>query len=270
MKGILLGILPEAAIVDLTHQVPAHNVRAGALALETAMDAFPPGTLFLCVVDPGVGSTRLPIVVQASKNLFVAPDNGLLTPVLRRVDAVARAISHPLLRRDRVSATFHGRDLFAVAAGMLGRGFPFARAGQVVPTPILLHLPEPGISRGEIRGEIVAIDRFGNAASNIVWSHLQQWAAPGRTPEQPATGDGIETVLENASVRCLDIDFGPIQRHYAEVAPGEPIALINSAGRLEIAVNQGSATDRGIHIGDAVRVGAATVACAARRRPSPT
>ena len=248
VKAVIVGIAPSVQLIDISHEVPAGDVMAGAMTLETAHGAFPRGTVHLCVVDPGVGSDRLALAVRIPGSSFVAPDNGLLTPIFQaHPDAVARSIMHPLLIRSDpaaspdsrderpLSATFHGRDLFAVAAARLAIGFPFARVGPIVPHPIRLSIPRPVVSDGAIHGEVVAIDHFGNAATNITRAYLSKIGSP------------VEVV-------CRNVGFGDIRRYYTEVNAGQPIALLDSASRLELAVNGGSAAGLGLEAGDPVEV----------------
>lgn len=236
VKAVILGIVPRVQIVDLSHDVPAQDIHAGALILETAYQTFPWGTIFLCVVDPGVGSERLPIVLQTPSGLFIAPDNGLLTPILTAYPkAEARVIQHPLLYRESLSATFHGRDVFAVAAARLGAGFPFKRAGALLPEPARLQLTSPTLSGKTLRGEVIAADNFGNAASNIRLEDLQ------------ALGGEF-------AVFCGGVSFGPLRDYYAQAPSGIPLAILNSAGRLELAVNCGRAVDLGAEVGAVVEV----------------
>jgi len=233
MKGVILGINPRARLVDLSHEIPPQDVRAAALLLETAVDAFPRGSVHLCVVDPGVGSARAAIVLRARGQFFVAPDNGLLTPIMACAPGeVARAIDHPLLRRPEVSRTFHGRDLFAVAAARLTLGFPFARVGPIVESPVRLPFPRPVRRGATLCGEVIAIDRFGSASTNI----------------------RAEDLSEAVEIRCDGIPFGPLRDYYAQVRPGSKVALINSAGRLEVAINGGSAEALGARVGSLIEV----------------
>ena len=243
MKAVILGIAPNAQFVDITHAVPPQDVSAGALALEAAWEAFPRGTVHLCVVDPGVGSNRLAIVMRAGEDLFVAPDNGLLTPLFRRFPgASVRRVEHSNLHRASVSHTFHGRDLFAVTAARLATGFPFERVGTVVGQPVMLPAVSTEDLNAGMAGQVIGFDRFGNAATNVLAGDL----------DRTAIRLGIPT--EALQVSCQGIGFGAILQFYSQAPAGAPMALINSAGRLELAVCCGSSRGLGIRAGDAVMV----------------
>jgi S-adenosylmethionine hydrolase len=205
MKGAILTTCPEATLVDLLHEVEPHDVVAGALGLDAAYRHFPEGTVFVAVVDPGVGSDRRPIAVGAGGWLFVGPDNGLFTFVLdAHPQARVHLLANPLLCREPLSAVFHGRDLFGPAAGHLARGLPLEEVG-----PAIVH-----------------VDRFGNLTTNLMEADLE-------TLGQRGEGGRLEVRLGATAL--------PLVRTYADVPPGAPCALVGSSGRLEIAVNRGRA-----------------------------
>src|SRR5437773_4362934 len=163
MKGVALGICPDATLVDITHEVPPHDVAAGALELAACYRYFPPGTVFLVVVDPGVGSARRGIAVDVGDYKFVAPDNGVLTLVLD--EAPARKIVELTERRyarPTVSRTFEGRDRFAPAAAWLAKGIQLSALGRPVADVQRIEIPLPEISADSIAGAVLRIDRFGN------------------------------------------------------------------------------------------------------------
>ncbi|HUL79765.1 MAG TPA: SAM-dependent chlorinase/fluorinase [Vicinamibacteria bacterium] len=226
MKGAILSVCPEATLVDVTHEVPAHDVAAGALALAAAYPHFPGGSVFVGVVDPGVGSERRPIAVGAGRWLFVGPDNGLFTLVLDAdPSARVRLLAMPVLFRAPLSPVFHGRDLFGPAAGRLAAGLPLDEVGPAVPDPVRLALPRQARVEGGWEGAVVHVDRFGNLTTNLVEADLHALAGP--------TLDSLEVGLGE---RWL-----PLVRAYAEVDEGRPCALVGSSGRLEIAVRSGRA-----------------------------
>lgn len=232
MKAVILGETPGARLVDITHEVPPGDVMRGALILEATVPYFPTGTVHLAVVDPGVGSGRKGIAVSSGGYYFVGPDNGLFTPFLEAPDAAAYAISE---QGTDVSATFHGRDVFAPAAVKLTGGADIASLGETLENPVKLDWPKAEVTRGEIRGEVIYIDRFGNCVTSI-------------------SADDLETNV-SYTVKAAGRDVGPLRKYYAEVPPGEPLALINSMGRLEIAVNGGSAAEAlELALGDGVVV----------------
>src|SRR6187200_1043320 len=168
MKGVILGICPDVTLVDITHDVTAHDVLEGALQLAASFKYFPPGTIFLAVVDPGVGSSRRGIAAEAGDYRFVGPDNGVLTAVVRElppkrvVELTERRYARPT-----VSRTFEGRDRFAPAAAWLAKGIQLPALGRGFSDYRVLSLPRPSVDNGVLKGEIVRIDRFGNVVTNI-------------------------------------------------------------------------------------------------------
>lgn len=238
MKGVLLSICPSARLVDLTHEVPPQDILAGSLALEAAAPFFPSGTVHLAVVDPGVGSARRALAVLAGGCYFVGPDNGLLTVALERDGWTTVSVTAPEYRLAEVSRTFHGRDVFAPAAAYLAAGVPLERFGPVVSDPERLRRPGCRLERGELLGEVLDTDRFGNLITSIPAARLAE-----------LTGFG-GLALEVAGRRLL----GPVDA-YAEGGDGEPAVIIGSTGRLEIFVRGGSARDGlGVGRGAIVRV----------------
>src|SRR6266498_1792603 len=168
MKGVALGICPDATLVDITHEVPAHDVLAGALELAASYKYFPAGTIFLVVVDPGVGSTRRGIAAGAGDYKFVAPDNGVLSlvedehPPERVVELTERKYARPT-----VSRTFEGRDRFAPAAAWLAKGIQLSALGRTITNYHLLDIPQVDLSEARLHGVVLLADRFGNLVTNI-------------------------------------------------------------------------------------------------------
>jgi S-adenosylmethionine hydrolase len=240
MKGAILTVCPEATLVDVVHELPAGDVAAGAFALDAAYRHFPGGTVFVAVVDPGVGSLRRPIGVGAGRWLFVAPDNGLLTLVLEaHASARVHLLANPLLHRDPVSPVFHGRDLFGPAAGHLARGLPLGETGPPVSDAVRLPPAPKARVEGGWDGTVLCVDRFGNLTTNILDSDLAPLVAGGR--------EGVEVILGAERI--------PLVRTYADVEEGRACALVGSSGRLEIAVHRGRADVRpGAQPGARVRV----------------
>jgi hypothetical protein len=224
MKGVLLTAIPEATVVDVTHDIGAQDVECGRLALARYWRRFPAGTVHVAVVDPGVGSDRAALAVESDGRYLVGPDNGLLSPAL--LVAGARAVALPV--PPRAAPTFHGRDVFAPAAAALATGAPLDILGAPAHEPLVRRTPEARRQPdGSIAGEVIAVDRFGNAITNLL-----------------ARGGG-EVV---AAGRPL-----PLRRVYADVEPGAPVALTGSHGLVEIAVRDGSAAERlGLRRGDPV------------------
>lgn len=226
MKGVILANFPHARLVDLTHEIEPQDVEAGAFALEGAWRYFAEGTVFVAVVDPGVGSRREVVYGLREGRLFLAPDNGLLSYVIRQDDPLYRLDVERFSLPER-STTFHGRDIFAPAAGRLAMGYPPEHAGSPAERMVRLEHPRPALDRdGSLRGEVVSIDRFGNAVSTIAREDLRAFGG--------GSLDGLEVTIGNRSV-------GRILRHYAEGKEGEALALVNSLGHLEVAVRGGSA-----------------------------
>lgn len=224
MKGVILGIAPEARLVDLTHEVAPHDVLEGALALEAAVGFFPPGTVHLAVVDPGVGGARRPLAVAAQGQFFVGPDNGLFTFLLAGHGWSAVCLEAAVYRLPRVSRTFHGRDVFAPAAAYLGLGTPLGSFGPQVTDPILI--PWPGCRRlgDAMVGEVVHADRFGNLVTSV------------RAADLEALGPAESLVVELEGK-----EIGGIVGCFADLPPGGTGALVGSSDRLEISVREGSA-----------------------------
>ena len=234
MKGAILSVNPAARIVDLTHEVPPQDVREGSRVLAAAFPYFPAGTVFVAVVDPGVGTDRAIVGIEFNRQFFLAPDNGLLDVFVRPLRRVK--IVESKYFRSPVSRTFHGRDIFAPVAGHLSRGVDLGRFGPPIRklTPLDLPALRP-TAGGGVQGEVVAIDRFGNGITNI--------------PEQvlPDESD-VRITVGRKTLRKLC-------RTYADVHQGGLLALVGSTGHLEISVNQGSAVKAaGVRKGAAVTV----------------
>jgi S-adenosyl-L-methionine hydrolase (adenosine-forming) len=223
MKGAILTVCPEATLVDVTHGIAPHDVAQGALALDAAYRHFPSGTVFVAVVDPGVGSQRRPLALSAGQWLFVGPDNGLFTLVLEEHQrARVHLLANPVLYREPVSAVFHGRDLFGPAAGRLALGLPIEQTGPVVADPVRLALPKKRRRKDGLEAVVLHVDHFGTLVTNLVEADL---AELGSSP--------LEVLVGNRSL--------PLVRAYSDVPKGEPCALFGSSGRLEVAVNRGRA-----------------------------
>lgn len=238
MKGVVLQINPRTAIVDLTHEIPQGDVRAGAFALMVGCRYFSKGTVHVVVVDPGVGGPRRTIAAQTADYIFVGPDNGVLSWALARERIkTVRQLEELKYFLQPVSRTFHGRDIFAPVAAYLSRGLPIQRLGREVKDWIRLPRPQPAKSRGALRGEVIYIDRFGNAITNIP-------SEPGFTERSVAC-----EVVGRRKARCALAEF------YGAVPANRAVAIIGSSGFLEIAVNSGSAARKfGLRIGNKVIV----------------
>jgi S-adenosylmethionine hydrolase len=230
MKGVLLSGAPAATAVDISHAVPPGDVRSAAYILGRTWHRFPPGTVHLVVVDPGVGSNRAALALSVQGQYFVGPDNGVFTPVLRDAEVNAVALATP----ETASPTFHGRDLFAPAAAALARGDGLETLGPAFAgIPVRLAYTEPRREGETLVGEVVYVDRFGSLITNLTSDLI-----PG-----------------SARLEIGGIDLGPLRRTFSDVTPGGLVAYIGSGGAVEIAVRNGSAAQRlGIGIGGRVRV----------------
>lgn len=226
MKGVILNINPAARLVDLQHHVAPFDVLDGALTIGAAWQYFPPRTIHLVVVDPGVGTDRRPLLVTAAQHYFIAPDNGVLSMVYERdPDATVRQItaSHNFL--DPVSPTFHGRDVFAPVAGWLSKGWQTESFGEPITNFVRFSVPKPKPNGSGVKGLVLKVDAFGNLMTNL------------RSEDVPATAVESGKIKLRAGAKTIEkfvLTFG-------QGAPGEPIALIGSSGFLEIAINKGNA-----------------------------
>jgi S-adenosylmethionine hydrolase len=237
VRGVLHARCTDVVVVDISHDVPAHDVLTGAYLLAAAAPWFPPGTVHLAVVDPGVGTPRRAIAVAAGRHFFVGPDNGLFT-LVQGDDAEAREIDVARLALPQVSSTFHGRDVFAPVAAALASGLPFAEVGPRAPAPTKLDL---GVrfDGGALVGRVLHVDRFGNVTTNVTAADLTRF-------REERGGDTID--LEDARWRPT-----PIVPTYADGPAGRPFLLWGSAGWLEIALCRGPAAALlGLRVGDPV------------------
>lgn len=250
MKGVILSICPSARLVDLTHDLAPQDVLAGSLALAAAVPFFPEGTVHLAVVDPGVGSARRPVALRIGGHYLVGPDNGLFTFALATVRSgpgsrssprskwSAVSLSAPEYRLPAVSHTFHGRDVFAPAAAYLAAGVPLERLGPPVTDPVRLELPGCRLEGGELVGEIIDADRFGNLLTSIDAGRLAEISGRG-APAVEVAGRPV----------------GGLVDAYAEGPEGDAAVIVGSTGRLEVFVKSGSARQLlGVGRGAGVRV----------------
>ena len=228
MKGVILGICPDVTLVDISHDIPAHDVAAGALELAAAYKYFPSGTIFVAVVDPGVGSARRGLAADTGDYRFVAPDNGVLTMVLREappkkvVELTERRYARPT-----VSRTFEGRDRFAPAAAWLAKGTQLPALGRPVNEIQKLDIPVPEAGPDTLRGVVVRVDRFGNLVTNIDRKAVER-LGQGGTIAIDAGGQRIERLVAT----------------YAELPSDGVGALFGSTDHLELAAPSSSAAQR--------------------------
>jgi S-adenosylmethionine hydrolase len=239
MKAVVLGLCPDANLVDITHDIPPHDVLTAALELAASYKYFPQGTIFLVVVDPGVGSTRRGIAAETSDYRLVDPDNGVLTGVLREVPAKRIVeLTERRYARPTISKTFEGRDRFAPAAAWIGKGIDLSALGRPAGDIHQLNIPVPRTTDDALIGEVLRIDRFGNLVTNIEHKVFLKFSQSANI-EISADAHQIPRVVAT----------------YTEARPGEVCALFGSTDHLEIAVNGGSASERlGLSRGASVTV----------------
>jgi S-adenosylmethionine hydrolase len=230
MKGVIKGINPGVRVIDLCHDVSSQDVREGSFILSNSFGYFPPGTIFLCVVDPGVGTKRKNLVVETEDHFFVAPDNGILSSIfeLAKVEKVY-SVDPGEYTLPVKGATFYGRDIFAPIAAHLSLGVPPADMGEELASVLIVPAIKPYVNKaGEVSGRAVYIDTFGNIITNIAEEFIESVYPSG-------------VAWDKVSVRLAGRRIKSVGRYYAQGEEGMLIALINSWGFLEIAVNKGSA-----------------------------
>jgi S-adenosylmethionine hydrolase len=227
MKGVMLGICPDVTLVDITHDIPAHDVLSGALELVASYRYFPPGTIFLVVVDPGVGSARRGLAADVGDHRFVAPDNGVLTAVFRTGRRKSRRADGTRYARPTGEPMFEGRDRFAPAAAWIAKGIQLTALGRAISDYCRLDIPVALVAEDSIHGTVLRVDRFGNLVSNI----------DRRGFEKLAQGSAVEIAADGNSVTRLVAT-------YADIQPGEVCALFGSTDHLELAANSGRAAEK--------------------------
>jgi S-adenosylmethionine hydrolase len=238
MKGVILGIAPDAVIVDLSHKIDPQEIRQAALLLGRSAPFFPAGTVHVCVVDPGVGTERRGIIAQLGSQFFIGPDNGLMTLLYQRAGKEKQEIQiYALENRGYqlfpVSHTFHGRDIFAPTAGHFTNGVPLNNFGEPVSDPFLLDFPIVTRTDRGWQGEVVSIDAFGNLSCNL---EAQHFAHP-----------------ESVRIRINECMINGLDETFADRQPDELVALLDSFGQLNISVVNGSAKEKlGIGVGEPV------------------
>lgn len=240
VKGVLLRLAPGATLVDVGHQVPAGDVEAAGWLLAAASRWYPPGSVHLAVVDPGVGSARRILAAAAGGQWYVAPDNGLLTPLLAAAESaeqapVVRAVERHDLYLPGPGATFHGRDRFAPVAAYLARGDDPAALGPPIADAVRLPAPPPRAEAGRLVGRVVHVDRFGNLVTDLPSAWLEGRGGGGEDGGAPGAGP----VAEVDGHRCERS-----VTHYRQLPPGEPGLLPGSLGTLELSLDGESLADR--------------------------
>ena len=226
MKGVVAGIAPQARVIDITHDIAPYNVTEAAFVIAEAWSYFPKGTIHVVVVDPGVGSSRRPILAAAGGHFFIAPDNGVLSQVLHAVAHKVRLISNPKFMRREISRTFHGRDIFAPAAAHLAKGAKPAAFGKLIQDYVRSWSAAP-VPKGKDswRGTILKVDHFGNLITNF------------------AARDFVGITARPFELRAGVKHIHRLALTYAETEVGDLFVIVGSAGYLEIAANQASAAE---------------------------
>ncbi len=256
MKGVIHRICLQTRCIDISHAIQPQNVRQGAFALLNAYSYFAEGTIFLVVVDPGVGSIRRPLAVQAGGYRFIIPDNGILTYVLAELDDVKIVeLANSAYQLPVVSNTFHGRDIFAPAAAHLAAGVPIDELGPESDTLLQLSMPQLNVTGQNLVGEVLSIDQFGNIETSIGNMRWDTEAQLTLTPRFGDLAEPVAMVAKQVSVNIRGIHLESLLPSYSAVAPGDLLALVSSGGYLEIAVNQGNAAAQlDVQVGDQVKV----------------
>jgi len=239
IKGVLLAQDDDLRVVDITHEIPPGDVPAAGFVLNQVFDTFPPGTVHLAVVDPGVGTDRRILAARYESRTIVAPDNGLVSYVDERLpmEAIASVRNESYFLRPREGTTFDGRDVMAPVAAAVSAGVSLSRLGPVPDRYKLLELPQPEWDKRSLTGEVVYIDSFGNCMSNLSRALVTQ-CLPRTT---------------NVGVWANGRAVGPLRVAFAHVDRGQPLALLNSVGVVEVAVNGGHAAEAlALAVGDTI------------------
>lgn len=240
IKGVILDVNPEAEIIDICHDVRAHDILDGAFTIAQAYRYFPLRTIHTVVVDPGVGSQRRPILVRTDRHVFVCPDNGVLSLVMAAEEHLVRHITSEHYFLSPVSNTFHGRDIFAPIAGWLSRDVELEKFGDSITDYVRFAPPRPKpLNEKTFKGIVLKVDRFGNVITNFTAQDLPLLFQQEPPPFRIVAGKGQITKLNLV---------------YAQSAPGEVFAIVGSTGYLELATNRGAAArmlgvDRGAEVG---------------------
>ena len=224
IKGKILHYCPEARIIDITHDIRPGDIHGASYVLASCMTDFPEGTIFLCVVDPGVGTDRKALIGNIGKYTIIGPNNGLVTYAVKRhpenINVFREIVTEPS-EEDSISNTFHGRDVFAPVAGKIAALLVTVESlGESIAEPVLLELPKPEIKKGVISGTITYIDKFGNVITNISQAELGLFSIKA-------------TAYVAAKGTCI-----PLKSTFGEVAEGDPLTYIGSNGFLEIGMNR--------------------------------
>lgn len=226
MKAVMLGIAPEARLIDVSHDIPSQDIMAGSWVLKNSAMLFPSKTVHTVVIDPGVGTERHPIALQVEDQYFVGPDNGIFSLLTSDSDYTAVCLTKQQYLRDSPSNTFHGRDIFAPAAAHLSRGVPLEELGEPLDELVSYRWMQPIADKDGVQGTVIHIDKFGNLITNI----------PQTLIKEVVEGKKVKIYIGNVILNDISNTFGA-------VAEGEPVAYIGSADMLEIGINKGDAEE---------------------------
>ena len=242
MKGVIKSINPDAEIVDITHNIKSHSISDGAFVLYNAYSYYPEKTIFVVVVDPGVGSSRKMILLKTAKYFFIAPDNGLLTHIVKdNPKYKAIGIENKKYFLPNASSTFHGRDIFSPVAAYLSRDYKIEKFGKKIRRLTMLDVEDAKIEKNAITAPIIYIDKFGNLIINIKKSEFSKVL---KLKE-----------IKNKSGKEILASQTPLKSSYADVDEGEVVAYWGSSGFLEIGINQASAAKRfNLKVGDVIKL----------------
>ncbi len=224
MKAVMVGIAPEVRFVDVSHEIPPQDIMAGAWVVRNTAFLYPPGTVHLVVVDPGVGTSRHPVVLKVKDQYFVGPDNGVFSLFFNEFEYQACKLNNKKYWRKGVSRTFHGRDLFAPVAAHLSNGVSMEEIGEPIEDLVTYHWAVPISDKDGIQGWVVHIDRFGNLITNISENLI----------EDHIKRKDVKIYVGNTMLNQVVTTFGDVEE-------GEPAAFIGSSGMLEIGINKGNA-----------------------------
>ncbi|HET8864683.1 MAG TPA: SAM-dependent chlorinase/fluorinase [Gracilimonas sp.] len=224
MKAVMLGIATNARFVDISHEIPPQDIMAGAWVVRNTAFLYPPNTVHLVVVDPGVGTSRHPVALKVKDQYFVGPDNGIFSLFFNQYDYEAYKLNNKTYWREGVSKTFHGRDIFAPVAAHLSNGVELEDLGEPIEELVTYHWAVPIADKDGLQGWVVHIDRFGNLITNIseelIDDHLEK--------------KNVKIYVGNTMLNKIVTTFGDVEE-------GEPAAFIGSSGMLEIGINKGNA-----------------------------
>lgn len=242
MKGVILSINKEVSIVEITNSIERHNIRQASFLLSKTVEYFPPGTIFVTVVDPGVGSSRKNIVLKVNDKIFVGPDNGIFTGVTVGKTYECWEIENERYIAKNVSKTFHGRDVYSYVAAYISKGVKPNEFGKKIESITLLEPEEVNVSESFIKASVLFVDSFGNVVLNANESHLKKIGIN--------LGDYV--IISSSEERVHPAKFVST---YSDVDVGQLALLVNSFGTLEISINQGNASEKlGIKTGDEVTI----------------